>query len=65
MIRFNVPLRLGTEKDHVLSAQLKSIALDMAASLCESTAGEEVILPTYTFPTTVFSRAKEDIKLVL
>ncbi len=96
MIRFNVPLRLGTEKDHVLNAietnriggdgqyskaccewmetnfncqkvvltTSCSTALDMAAILCEFKAGDEVILPSYTFPTTASSLAKEGVNLV-
>lgn len=41
-----------------------STALDMAAILCEFKPGDEVILPSYTFPTTASSLAKEGVNLV-
>ena len=41
-----------------------STALDMAALLCEFKPGDEVILPSYTFPTTASSLAKEGVNLV-
>ena len=41
-----------------------STALDMAAILCEFKPGDEVILPSYTFPTTASSLAKEGVRLV-
>lgn len=96
MIRFNVPLRLGTEEKYVLDAiesnriggdgnytkkccewmernfQVQKVvlttscstALDMAAILSQFNPGDEVILPSFTFPTTASSLAKEGVRLV-
>lgn len=96
MIRFNIPLRLGTEKTFVLDAIESnciggdgnyskkccewmeknfesqkvvlttscSTALDMASILCNFKPGDEVILPSFTFPTTASSLAKEGVNLV-
>ena len=96
MIRFNIPLRLGTEEKYVLDAiesnriggdgnytkkccewmernfQVQKVvlttscstALDMAAILSQFNPGDEVILPSFTFPTTASSLAKEGVRLV-
>lgn len=96
MIKFNIPLHLGTEDPYVQEAILShriggdgpfsqkctewmksklniqnvilttscSTALDMSAMLCQFKPGDEVILPSFTFPTTASSLAHQGVQLV-